>query len=722
MDLEASKQKVAALTGPRNAVVIGVSDRPGSWATRAWRNLQRYEFPGPIYLINPRRKEIFDTPCYPDFASLPEPPDHLVVVVPAASVPALLRAGAAAGARSATVFSSGFGEAFDQEAAALGRELRAVIAETGLAVSGPNCMGNICAKSRMVTLTEDRQLTLRPGPVALVGQSGGMLLYLNQAFEERGIVAEYLITSGNEAGLGIPDYIAFFADQPELKVIVVYVEAISDLDKFKTACRLARAAGKSIVALKLGRSESGRAAAMAHTGSLAGTMEAFDAVAADLGVIRTDTLDEVVELVELLAYTAAPKGRRLGAVTHSGAFRGMLIEAAERNGMQFEPLTAASTDKLNAILGVGSLVSNPIDGGFAVLSSHDNFKATIAALADDDNVDMILFQEKIPGESGASPRAELHFAMIEDMVVAGLRKPIAAIALASHGLTEFGRALRARSPHLSFLQEANKALRAIESVVRRDELERLGAVPAAAVAPAPSAAAAADKVRSLAAAGTYALDEVRSKELLRAYGIATPREIATGSADEAVKAADEIGYPVVLKAVAADLLHKSDIGAVALHLSSAEAVRAAHERIAANARRKGFERLDAMLVCQEVSGGLELALGLNRDPEMGLVVMAGSGGVLLELTKDVAFAAPPVSRDKARAMIGRTHAARLMAGYRGAPARDTEAVVDALVALGRIAEDLADVVQSIDINPFVVLERGGVALDALFMARSGRQP
>src|ERR1700675_2847996 len=231
LDLAASKKKVAALTAPRNAVLVGASDRPGGWSARVWRNLTRYEFPGPIYLVNPRRTEIWDRPCYPDFKSLPEPPDHLVVLVPAAGVAEALRSGAAAGARSATVFSAGFGEAFDSEAAALGRELAAVIAETGLGVSGPNCMGNVCAKSRLVTLTEDRPLAVRAGPVALVGQSGGMMIFINAALEERGIWAEYLITSGNEAGLSVPDYIAFFADQPELKVIVIYVEAISNLEK-----------------------------------------------------------------------------------------------------------------------------------------------------------------------------------------------------------------------------------------------------------------------------------------------------------------------------------------------------------------------------------------------------------------------------------------------------------------------------------------------------------
>ena len=258
MNLEASKKKVEALTAPRNAVLVGASDRPGSWAARVWRNLHKYQFPGPVYPINPRRAEIWDKPCYPDFKSLPEPPDHMVVLVPAAGV-AERCARAPRRARAAPPCSpSGFGEAYDTEAAGLGRELAAVIAETGLAVSGPNCMGNVCAKTRFVTFPEDRMLTVKEGPVAMVGQCGGMMLFANGALNERGIVAEYLITTGNEAGLSVGDYIAFFADQPELKVIVIYVEAVSDLEKFKAACRMARAAGKHIVALKLGQSEGGR--------------------------------------------------------------------------------------------------------------------------------------------------------------------------------------------------------------------------------------------------------------------------------------------------------------------------------------------------------------------------------------------------------------------------------------------------------------------------------
>ncbi|HWF94904.1 MAG TPA: acetate--CoA ligase family protein [Xanthobacteraceae bacterium] len=718
MDLEASKRKVAALTAPRNVVLVGASDRAGSWAARVWRNLNRYQFPGPIHFINPRRSEIWERPCYPDFKSLPEAPDHLVILVPAAGVAETLRNGAVAGARSATVFSAGFGEAFDREAAALGRELKAVIAETGLGVSGPNCMGNVCAKSSLVTLTEDRPLAVRAGPVALVGQSGGMMIFINAALEERGIWAEYLITSGNEAGLSVPDYVAFFADQPELKVIIIYVEATANPQKFAAACRMARAAGKEIVAVKLGQSEAGRTAAMAHTGSLAGSVQVFDALCGELGVIRADTLDDAVETTELLAHTGAPAGRRLGVITLSGAFRGLILDGAERNELALPALAPQTTDRLNAVLGVGSLVSNPIDGGFGVLTSAENYLASIEAMQADPGLDMLLLQEALPREAG-SARAENYIAMVESCAAGGARKPIAFVTPVSHGQTDHSRALRARAPHVSFLQEANKALRAIASVARAREGERL-ATTADASNRSPTAAQA-QAIAGMGArldAQATALDEVESKDLLRAYGVLSPAEALVTSPTEALNAADRIGYPVVLKAVCATLTHKSDAGGVALNLSSRAEVAAEYEAMSDRLKLQQHP-LAGALVCRQIRGGLELVLGLHRDPEMGLVVMAGSGGVLLELVRDVAFCVPPVSPQKARHMLARTRAGALMKGYRGRGPLDSEAVVAALVGLGHLAVDLENVIESIDINPFVALPQGqgGLALDALVVLR-----
>jgi acyl-CoA synthetase (NDP forming) len=714
VDLEASKRKVAALTAPRNAVLVGASDRPGSWAARVWRNLHKYQFPGPIYSINPRRDTVWDKPCYPDFKSLPEAPDHMVVLVPAAGVADALRAGAAAGARSATVFSAGFGEGFDTEAAGLGRELSAVIEETGLAVSGPNCMGNVCAKSRFVTLTEDRMLNVQEGPVALVGQSGGMMIFANAALQERGIAAEYLITSGNEAGLTAGDYIAYFADQPELKVIAIYIEAISDLAKFKAACRMARAAGKHIVALKMGQSEQGRQAALAHTGSLAGSMEAFDAVAGEAGVVRADTLDDLVEITELLAHTGSSRGRRLGAITLSGAFRGLLLDGAEKYRVQFQALTPETTERLKQILTVGSLVSNPIDGGYGVLTSADNYMASIEAMQADPNVDLVILQEALPRDPG-SDRAERYIQMVETYAATKATKPIVFCSPTSHGQTDYSRALRAKAPHVSFLQEANKALRSIATVARRDELERLAndgqsAAPERTV----EQSALIERLRQRAGSEAAALNEVESKEVLRTYGIATPQEELVTTPEAALEAATRIGYPVVLKAVSKTLTHKSDAGAVALDLASPKQLRDAYARMASTL---SGHALDGLLVCQFVTGGLELVLGLHRDREMGPVVMAGAGGVLLELMKDVAFCAPPVGRAKALDLIERTQAGRLIRGYRGSAPRDGDAVVNALVGLGRLAIDLGDVIESVDINPFVALPQGGVALDALIVLR-----
>jgi acyl-CoA synthetase (NDP forming) len=611
----------------------------------------------------------------------------------------------------------------DAQTAPYGRELAAVIAETGLGVCGPNCMGNVCAKSRLVTLTEDRPLSLHEGPVALVGQSGGVVIHINRALEERGIPVGYLITSGNETGLTVADYIAFFAGEPELEVIIIYVEAIADIARFSRACKIARAAGKSIIAVKLGQSEAGRQAAMAHTGSLAGSTQAFDAVCGELGVIRAETLDDAVEITELLVHTGSVTGRRLGAMTLSGAFRGLLLDAAERNRLSFPPLAPATVAKLQSVLSVGSLIGNPIDGGFAVLGSADTFMACLEALHADPNVDVVLLQETLPREPG-SPRSENYIGIADDYVATKATKPVSLVTLASHSQTDYSRALRARTPHVSLLQEANKALRAIERVVRRSELERLAQYAVPAMPRDGSRDAAILHTRALAKAGRgpTPLDEAASKQILRAYGFAVPDETLAASPAEAVAAAQRIGYPVVLKAVAAQLTHKSDAGAVMLDLATAEDVRSAYARITENLARHGFSgALDGMLVCRQVPGGLELALGLSRDPEVGLVAMAGSGGVLLELTKDVAFCALPISCEKALDVFERTRVAQLMRGYRGGPALDMDAAISALMALGRLAADLGDVIEAVDVNPFMVLRKGGMALDALVVLRGGEQ-
>lgn len=714
-----STEKVAALLDPRNVVLVGASDRPGSWTTRVWRNLQRYKFGKPVYPLNPRRDEIWDVTCYKSMTEMPEAPDHLVVLVPAQAVPGVLRDGAAAGARSATVFSSGFDEIGTEEGRAFGDQLRAAIKETGLAVSGPNCLGNLAANSSLVTMPDDRPQVLEPGPVAIVGQSGGLAMAIKRTLEDRGINTGYVVTSGNEAGLTTADYIRFFTSDGDTKVIVSYLEAVHDRDAFLDACRSARAAGKPVVVMKLGSSEAGRGAALAHTGGLAGSMAAFEAVAGAAGAIRVATLDDAVEITEYMLRAALPKGPALGAITFSGGLRGLMLDAAERNGLRFPPLSDESQAELESMLGAGSAVGNPLDGGFGVLTSAETYRRTIELVLGDPNIDILVLQEELMREPG-SHRKEEYLRMVEGMA-AEAEKPIAYASMISYNLTDYSRTMHAELPHLPFLQEVDKSLRTIKAVVDYAANSRQG--PIKTRSPTRKEVAAASRVRKTAAAGAgtpHAMSEPDSKALLAAYGIAVPNERVVGSADDAAGAARDLGLPVVLKAVSDSLPHKTEAGAVLLGLSTEEAVRAGFDTIIANvAKAAPGVKLDGVLVAPQVTGGLELALGINNDPEIGPVVMFGQGGVALELYGDVALADPELDAARAGALIGKTKAAALLDGFRGGPVYDRTAVVEAIVAMGRIARDLGDVLEAIDVNPFVVLrgEGGGLALDGLVVVR-----
>ncbi len=715
-----SVEQVAALLDPRNVVLVGASDRPGSWTTRVWRNLDRYNYGKPVFPLNPGRDEIWDSKCYRSMNDIPEPPDHLVILVPAKAVPGVLRDGAAAGARSATVFSSGFDEIGTDEGRNLGDQLRAAIQETGLAVSGPNCLGNLAAASSFVTMPDDRPQVLEPGPVAIVGQSGGLAMAIKRTLEERGVNTGYVVTSGNEAGLTTADYIRFFTADPNTLVIVSYLEAVHDRDGFLDACRAARAAGKPVIVMKLGTSAEGRNAALAHTGSLAGAIAAFDAVAGAAGAIRVGTLDDVVEVTEYMLHAPLPKGPGLGAITFSGGLRGLMLDAGERNGLQFPHLSEKSQLTLEGMLGAGSAVGNPLDGGFGVLTSAETYQRCIELVLDDPNVDLLLLQEELMREAG-STRKEDYLRMVEGLA-ARAKKPIAYVSMISYGLNDYARALREELPHLPFLQQTDKSLKALKYVM--DYVANSRPLEVAQRAPTDQEEKAAALVRE-AAGGiepgvTHALSEPDSKALLAAYGIAVPREVVVDSAEAAVAAAGDLGQPVVLKGVSDALPHKTEAGAVLVGLAGEDAVRAGYETIIENvANAAPGVKLDGVLVAPQISGGLELVLGINNDAEIGPVVMFGQGGVALELYNDVALADPDLDEFRAAALIAKTKAATLLDGFRGGPAYDQNAVLAAIVAMGRIARDLGDVIEAVDVNPFVALpgSGGGFALDGLVVVR-----
>jgi acetyltransferase len=711
---------VGALLNPANIAIVGASDRPGSWSGGVRRALTRAQFAGKVYPVNPRNKTVWDgEACYPSLRELPEPPDHVVVLVPGAAAAETITDAGRAGARSATMFSSGFGEGGDPQGRALGETLRRAIAEAGIAVSGPNCNGNLAAPGRLLTIPDDRIRELARGPAAIVGQSGGIVMALYRTLAGRAIATSYALTSGNELGLCSADYIRYLADDPEIKVIGCFLEAIRNPQDFRSACEHARGAGKPVVAIKIGGSEESRKAALAHTGALAGSLACFDAVAEALGLIRVSTLDEMIETIDYFTHAKPPKGARLGALTFSGGLRGLMLESAARNGLAFPALEPQTTARLAEVLGVGTSLGNPLDGGYSVLSSRDTYFKTIDTLLADPNIDALLVQEELPAAPGTNAKTE-NLREVDRRAAAGA-KPIAVVSMISYNFSDHTRSFRAELSHLPVLHEVDKALKAVAAAGRYGALAVRGDGAPAAGASAAEQAAIAQAIKQARPMGDgrSVLDEADSKALLRGYGIGSPRERTAASLDEALRAANEIGYPVVLKLLAAEVTHKSDIGGVVVGIRNDAELRSAHQRIAGNfARARPGARLKHVLVAQQINGP-ELVLGVQRDPEVGPVVMFGAGGVLLELARDVAFGAVPLAHWQAQAMIERTSAGRLLQGYRGAPAADRESVIAALLALGRLAGDLGERLESIDVNPFVALPvgQGALALDALVVLR-----
>jgi acetyltransferase len=700
---------IHAMLHPRNIVLVGATDKPGNYAERIWNNLVKYGYEGGLYPVNARRDIIWGVPCYKDFASLPEKPDHVLVLVPARSAVQVIRDAASAGARSATIVTSGFSELQDEESQRLAAELQAAIHETGLAVTGPNCLGNLSAGEKLFTNIDDRIVTMEQGAVAIAGQSGAIVMAIRQALEDRGIGVGYMVTTGNEAGLETPDVIRYFAEDPSIKVIVVYLEGVRNTKAFRAACKAARAASKPVIALKLGASEGGRAAAMAHTGALAGSIETFDAIATREGVIRVRGLDELIETTECFVHAAIPNGDRLAAVTLSGGKRGMLIDAFFAEGLNFAPLSPHVSAELARMLGPGSIVGNPLDAGFAAVVDPSVYMKSIKLMIDDPDIDIVIIDAELP--KAPHELRERNLRIVNEMA-GRAAKPVIYVSAISIGFTEFTKGLRKSLPHLAVMQGMDRAVTAIKSLLAYAKLRK--EVPDIVSSATPAARAVLEK--TLKSASGAALDEVASKRLLKAYGIPVSKEAIAKTAAEAAKIARQIGFPVVAKVVSAEILHKSDIGGVVLNLNSAAEVKKAFADITARVKKlKGKPKLDGILIAQQVKADLELVVGASLDAEMGPVVLFGTGGIDIELMKDVALAGAPLDAAEARLLIGRTKAGIKLRGYRGKPPLHEASAVKALVGLSNLIADAGDRIASIDVNPFLINAKTGVAVDALIV-------
>jgi acetyltransferase len=702
-----------ALLKPRSVAVVGASER-GNVGGRIYRNMLAGGFDGTVWPVNPNYATVGGVRCWPDIGALPEAPDCVALAVPYANVFEPLEAAVARGVPSAVVVADGFADHNTQAGRARQERLQRLAAEGGMAVNGPNCMGIVGLNHKLATAFTNLPKNLIKGGVSVVSQSGGLINATMELGINRGLGFNYLISAGNEAVVTSADYISWLADDPNTSVIVNILEGVRDGRAYRNA--LARAvAKKPVVVLKLGRTDAGRAAAVAHTGSLAGPEAAFDAIFQESGVARVETIDAMIEAANLFSNAKVPGGDRVFILSVSGGAAVLAGDLARKAGLRLPPLTRATSDKLGKILGVSRPFANPMDVvGAPRLVAGDNLTRCLRVLDKDPDIDAIAFVLVVQRETSASHRVlhEQFHAMAPTM-----KTPVVMVSEMTWHPAETPNP--GGPPVAATLDDG---LLALGQLIDHGIHRRRGGTPPS-QARRPSAAPALDLPAG------RPLTEPESTAILEGFGLPTPAWAFVKTAAAAARAARRIGFPVAIKAVVGGLAHKTDAGGVHLNIGGAADVRRACAAIDAAVARavpdsRPESRIDGYMIQEMVSGGVEIILGTVFDPIFGPLLMAGAGGTLAEIAADTALGLAPVNARQARTMIRSLKADRLLRGYRGAPPADRAALVDVMVRLSRFAAAYGEQIAEIDINPVMVLPKGqGVRIvDALIVPNNRHRP
>lgn len=683
----------------RSVAVVGASVKEGSLGRQMLVELQRGGYEGAIYPVNPGYDEVLGYRCFASVADVPEPVDLAILGVANARIEQALLEAARAGARSAATFSSLYEEPIEGTPP-LTERLASIAAEHEMAVCGGNGMGFFSLGAKLRATGFASPDLLPEGPVTFITHSGSAFAAF--AFNDRGIAFNLLVSSGQEIVTTMSDYMEYALGLPSTKVIALLLEAVRDPAGFRT--QLARAAELQIpvVALKVGRTERSKAMVTAHSGALAGEQGAYEALFDAHDVLAVDTLDEMADALELFS---APRrvrtGRGIASIHDSGGERAMLVDLASDIGVPFAEISEATRERIQNELDPGVFAANPLDAWGTGYDADRIFRESFMALHDDPDTAAVAFVVDLARQG--EPYDEGYLQVSRD-VFAGTTKPFCLLSnLSSAIAAEEAAMLRAEG--IPVLEGTASGLRALRLLIRdRDNWERAAISP-----PAPVDAAIRDRWRAKLAVGQE-ISELDGLQLLADYGVPTVAARAAGDAEEAVAVADVLGYPVVMKTAVPGIQHKSDVGGVKLGLEDARAVREAYEDLA--------DRLGPQtVVAATAPTGIEVALGVVRDPTFGALVLVAAGGVLVELLKDRRLAFPPLDDDRARRMIDGLKMRPMLDGLRGADAADVGSLARAVSRLSLLAADLGDRLDAVDVNPVIVSARGCVAVDALVIPR-----
>jgi acetate---CoA ligase (ADP-forming) len=702
------------LVEPGSVAIVGLSADPAKHGGKVVTSLRRFGFDGPVWGVNPKRPEVEGVDdVVASLTDLPEPPDAVVIAVPAAATPDVIATAGEIGAGAAILFGGGFAEAGD-DGAALQSKLLGLAQDHGLRLLGPNSAGMINPSAATVlsflTCLERPADQLRPGPVGLVTQSGGTGSFLHNLAAERGSGFALSISTGNEADVDAAEALRHLVDHPDVRAIALVLETVRDGPRFVAAARAALLAEKPIVVCKIGRSPVGQQVMRTHTGALAGSERSYDAAFDALGITVTSTPTELFDVAELMARTPVPSGDRVGVVTHSGGTAVLLADRATAAGLSLPQPSNRLRERLGPYLQHGAS-GNPTDLGGIITAPH-RYVEVVRSFVDDLDYDVVV-PVSTPHPSAHTPdRATALAALAHE-----IDKPLPNLWLAGDLGAEGLAILRASGAPVT--TDIGSLVEAVSGLVRLGALRRDVAPPA----PPPDPAVLTELSAAIGpwgqrGADNSGLDEAESLRLVEAMGLPTVAAEVVHDPTEAARAAERLGYPVVLKAVSKDLPHKSDVGAVRLNLGGPDALAVAWEELATTlATHAPTARLEGFLVERYVPG-VEMLLGIARDPTFGPVVLIGTGGTVAEAIDDVAVALPPLSTRTAAGLIDTLRGRALLRGFRGTPPVDEPALADLLVRLSQIAVTYGDRIDELDLNPVIYAEGRWQVADALVHLRT----
>lgn len=688
-----------ALWAPRSVAIVGASADPTKTGGRPVAYLRKHGFAGEIWPINPRVETIEGLRCYASVADLPAPPDVAIVLLGADRAAAAVGDLAAKGCKLAIVLASGFGEAGEDGQ----RRQEALRAAAGdMRLLGPNTIGAMDL-TRGIVLSASGALEgedLPRGGISVASQSGGILGALLSRGAARGIGFNKLASTGNEADLDIADLIAAYAADNTTTVIAAYIEGIRSVEKFRRAAEAARVSGKALVVYKVGRSSAGARAAVSHTGAMAGEDRVYDALFRQVGAIRAETFSDLLDLPAMLASRRTMRGDRVAILTSTGGAGSLVADNCGLSGLEVPELDPATGAVLAELLGADTpMIGNPVDVTLAGVQPAIMTAATQALLAAD-GVDAVV----VVVGSSALARPDVAVGAIRTGA-AGSDKPL--IAYVSPDAPQIV-ALLNRDGVPAFA--APEACAAVLSAARNMRSEHTVAAAPAIQAPPPDLPADLPK---------GPLDEVEARALFSAFGIPGPDSHVVQGPDGAITAAEALGDRVVLKALSRDIAHKSDVGGVRVGLTRDD-IGTALSQMAAALAAQPLPPVEAYLVQAMVTDGIEVILGLRRDPHLGPMILLGSGGVQAELWGDSTLRLLPLRPGEAREMVEELRILPLLRGFRGAAARDIDALVAAIDAMARLGSALGDRLVEAEINPLFVLEagKGVAAADGLVVLRA----